>query len=196
MPIHFIDIDAKRLSNLHEALEILESVDREGVRALDLTVYGLTSDQMLVDAAKEAIADSEDVAEEDVQLSEIAVALPLSSDYIYYLAGSGLRIQREEFAYMGGGGEGIRQQSFISAHFKPTVSFKMFSKLAIASSDAWLDDFLRQEGSGKPAQVKQNVRRTEEATQPGVPAAPAQPPALNRQTSSQKISQLLDIFLS
>jgi hypothetical protein len=189
----YIDVNPESLSNLHGALELIESVDREAFRNLDLHIYGITNNPQVVDAAKEAIAENADVAEEDVQLSEVAVAIPLSSDIIYYLAGSGLKLHREDFAYNGAGGEGIRTMSFAFSHYKPQVTLSYFNKLALASSDAWLDDFLKKEGSGKPATVTQNVRRTEEATKPATPPA-AQPaaPQMPKQTS---LASLLDKFL-
>lgn len=193
----YIEVSAEDLDKLHDGLKLLEMVDRDAVSNLDLFVYGLSNNPQIVDAAKEAIADSEELAEEDVQLSEVAVAIPMSSDTSYYLAGSGLILRREDFAYMGSGGEGVRTQTFAFSHYHPRVSLSYFTKLALASSDAWLDEFLRKEGSGKPAQITPNVRRTEEATQPGAPAAPATPaaaPPAPRQ-SSLKLSDLLDTFL-
>jgi hypothetical protein len=192
----YIDVNPERLSNLHGALELIESVDRDAFRNLDLHIYGITNNPQIVDAAKEAIAENADVSEEDVQLSEVAVAIPLSSDIIYYLAGSGLNLRREDFAYQGAGGEGIRTMSFTFSHYKPQVTLSYFSKLALASSDAWLDDFLKKEGSGKPAAVAQNVRRTEEATQPGAPATT--PPAAPQQAQMPKqtsLASILDEFL-
>ena len=67
---------------------------------------------------------------------------------------------------MGGGGEGVRTLSFAFSHYHPRVALNYFQKLALASSDSWLDEFLRKEGTNKPAQITQNVRRDEEATQP------------------------------
>jgi len=189
----YIDVNPERLSNLHGALELIESVDREAFRNLDLHIYGITNNPQIVDAAKEAIAESADVTEEDVQLSEVAVAIPLSADIIYYLAGSGLNLRREDFAYQGAGGEGIRTMSFAFSHYKPQVTLSYFSKVALASSDAWLDDFLKKEGSGKPATVTQNVRRTEEATQPGTP--PATSPAAPQMPKQTSLASLLDKFL-
>jgi len=196
----YVHIDAERLSKLHEGLELLEQVDRDAMRTLDLFFYGLTNNTQIVDAAKEAIADSNEVAEEDVQLSEVAVAIPLGSDVIYYLDGSGLILRREDFAYMGTGGEGIRTQSFAFSHYKPKVTLSYFSKVALASSDAWLDDFLRKEGSGQAAQVKQNVHRTEEATQPGIPETPTTPAVAPQAPAAQmpkqtSLASLLDKFL-
>jgi hypothetical protein len=205
----YIEVDAERLSKLHEGIELIESVDREAFRNLDLHVYGITNNPQIIDAAKEAIAEDSDVAEQDVQLAEVAVAIPLSSDIIYYLTGSGLTLRREEFAYMGSGGEGVRTMSFAFSHYRPKVVLNYFSKLAVASSVNDLYDFLRKEGSNKPAMVTQNVRRTEEATQPGIPApeqpaAPQQPATapqaqMPKQTSllgGLKLSDVLDEFLS
>lgn len=198
------DIDEERLLRLHDGLEILETLDRDAIYSLDLFLYGLTQDETIVDAAKEAIADEAEIAEQDVQLGEVAVAVPLSSDNIHALAGSGIRMQREDFAYMGQGGEGIRTNSFTFSHFKPTVAISSFSQMAIASSDSWLEDFLKQYGNKQPVEIKQNVRRTEEATQPGVPAPPEAPPAptttpeIPKQTSltgGLKLADVLEEFL-
>jgi len=202
----YIEVDAESLSKLHAGLTLLEQVDSDAMRTLDLFLYGLTNNPEIVDAAKEAIADDAEVDESDVQLTEVAVAIPMGSDIIYYLDGSGLILRREDFAYMGSGGEGIRQMSLAFSHYKPRVTLKYFSKLALASSDAWLDDFLRKEGSGQAATVKQNVHRTEEATQPGVPEQQAAPPApaapqapaqqqIPKQTSLRTLASLLDEFL-
>jgi hypothetical protein len=201
MPPRYIEVDAESLSKLHAGLTLLEQVDGDAIRTLDLFLYGLTTNAEIVDAAREAIADDAEVEESDVQLTEVAVAIPMSSDIIYYLDGSGLILRREDFAYMGSGGEGVRTLSFTFAHYKPRVTLSYFTKLALASSNEWVDDFLRKEGSGQGASVTKNVHRTEEATQPGVPpeATPTQAPAstqpaqqMPKQTS---LASLLDEFL-
>src|ERR1019366_2514873 len=95
----FIEIDESKLVALHDGLDLLEMLDRDAVGSLELYVYGITTDPGIVDAAKEAVADSKDVSEEDVQLSEVAVAIRLSTDTIYSLHGSGIKLNREDFAY-------------------------------------------------------------------------------------------------
>ena len=169
------DIDENGLVRLHDGLDMLERLDPEAIADLDIVLYGLTQQESVTDAAREAIADEAEIDESDVQLTEVAVCIPLSSDTIHYLTGSGLKLRNEEFAYMGGQGEGIRSTTFTFSHFKPTVSTSDFSQMAIAVTVSWLDDFLKQYGNKQPAVVKQNVHRTEEATQPGIPA-PAPPP--------------------
>ncbi len=196
MPQRYIEITSDQLSSLHTGLELLEMLDQEAVNGLDLCVYGITTNAQILDAAREAIADSEELAEEDVQIAEVAVAIPISSDTIYALHGSGVKLDREDFAYMGSGGEGVRNLSFLFGHYKPTVNLNYFSKLAVASSKSWLDDFLRKEGTNRqPAQITPAVHRTEEATQPGVPPPPQTP----KQTSllgGLRLSDVLDEFLS
>lgn len=198
---NYIEIDAERLAKVHDGLDLLEAVDRaEGggaLKSLDLHLYGITTNPQIIDAAREAIADSEDLAEEDVQITEVAVAIPLDADTVYYLTGSGIKLNREDFAYMGSGGEGVRQLSFAFAHYKPTVALSYFSKIAIASSDSWIDDFLRKYGSGTPAQITPAVHRNQEATQPQAPVAPATPaPAgVPKQTSLRQLAALLDDYL-
>jgi hypothetical protein len=195
----YIDIDKERLSHLHEGLELLEMVDRDHVAEMDLCLYGITSDPQVLDAAREAIADEAELDESDVQLTEVAVAIPISSDTIYALTGSGIRLKNEEFSYLGSGGNGIRSMSFTFAHYKPTVNLNAFSKVGLASSSSWVDDFLRKEGNKQPAKITPNVHRTEEATQPA-PVAPTQPqqpqqpqPGMPKQTSLD--SAFFDQFL-
>ena len=193
----YVDINEERLSRLHEGLELLETVDREAMHSLDLYLYGISNNPQLLDAAREAIADSEELEEQDVQLTEIAVAIPLGADTIYALMGSGIRAKREDFAYIGGAGEGVRSMSFAFGHFKPQITLSAFSKLALASSDSWIDDFLRQEGSGQQAKITPAVHRNQEATQPA-PVAPANPqPAQPAQAMPKTTSlrAILDDFL-
>jgi len=174
----YLNISEDQALKLREGLELLETLDRDAVSELDLCLYGLTNDPQILDAAREAIAsDSEDeISEEDVQLGEIAIAIPISSDKIYALTGSGIKLKDEYFAYPGGEGEGTRRGYFFSANYRPVVTIHSFSHVALASSDSWVDDFLEKTGGKgvQPTQIKKKVQRTEEATQPGVPT-PAEP---------------------
>lgn len=208
----YLDISEDQALKLREGLELLETLDRDAVTGLDLCIYGLTHDPQVLDAAREAIAsDSEDeISEEDVQLGEIAIAIPISSDTIYALTGSGIKLKDEYFAYSGGGGEGTRRGYMFSASYRPTITMHSFSHVALASSDSWIDDFLEKTGGKgvQPTQIKQKVKRTEEATQPGTPtpaepqvpveAPPAAPPAATpKQTSlnDSAVSRLVEDFL-
>lgn len=176
---YYIDITAEELHKLREALTLLEQLDLEKISQLDLYVYGLTQDAVVIDAAKEALAeylsDETELTEEDIQLSEIAVAIPVSADNLYYLTGSGITLRDEEFTYQGSGGEGIRQADFSFAHYRPKATIGNFSRLALADSNSWLDRFHKQYGTKAQVQIEKKVKRTEEATQPEAPVEPQAP---------------------
>ena len=187
---NYIELDKERLMRLHEGLELLEQVDRQAVAGMDLRIYGITSNEQVLDSAREAIADEAGVAEQDVQITEVAIAIPISSDTIYALTGSGIRLSNEEFAYASPNGrKGVAEMSFTFASYKPTVNANAFSKMALGASSGWVADFLQREGNKQPVQITPNVHRTEEATQPGVPPAPAIP----KQTSLDE--KFFDRFL-
>jgi hypothetical protein len=186
----YVDINEQDLHKLRDGYELLERIDHETLWDMGYCVYGISEDPAVLDAAREAIAANyeEEVDESDVEISEVAVAIPLSSDKLYYLTGSGLKLHREEFAYRGQGGEGIKSENFALSHYKPGVTIHSFSHLALAESSSWLDDFLKRHGSGAKTQIKEEVKRTEEAMQPGVvpPALPGAPPKpMGKQTSLQ-----------
>ena len=62
--------------------------------------------------------------------------------------------------------------SFTFSTFKPSATFKDFSKLAVASSQDELVDFLQKYGTPNAAEVVPAVHRTEEATVPQAPISP------------------------
>jgi len=174
----YIETTEEQLLGLRDSLDLLEQLNRDKIRELDIYLYGTTTDRGLVDAAKEAIADSSyevEITEEDVNLTEIAVAIPISGDTIYALTGSGFRVDRHiSFAYQSEG-EGPRDLNYGASSYRPNISFSVLKNPALADSDLNLGEYLKQYGTGGAAQIKPKVRRTEEATQPGIPA-PAQAP--------------------
>jgi hypothetical protein len=205
----YIDISEDQALRLREGLELLETLDRDAVKDLDLYLYGITSDPQILDAAREAIAETSEeiISEEDVQLSEIAIAIPISSDTIYALTGSGIRLEKEYFAYISGEGEGARRTYLYSANYHPTVTLHSFQHIALGESDSWIDDYLEKEGSKQPAEIKKKVQRTEDATRPvptvaepqtpveAPPAAPQAPQAGVPKRTSLNLASLVEDFL-
>ncbi len=176
---NFIDVTEDQLLHLRESLELLGALNRDKVKDLDLYIYGITNSQGILDAAREAIAEEsydENISEDEVTLNEVAVAIPVYADNIYYLTGSGIRLGNEESFVYEVQNEGPRSASFASSRYKPQISLADFDHLSIADSDSYLHDFLSKFASREAGQIRQNVQRTEEATQPGVPA-PAKAPA-------------------
>jgi hypothetical protein len=176
--MYYVDVTAEDLQKLKGGLEIMGRLFRSsGEEMPQLYLYGLTSDVGVLDAAKEAIAaysDEDELGEEDIELSEIAVEIGLSDDVLYYLLGSGVKLGRgDEFAYMGKQGEGIREIGWQWTRRQPTVALGNLTKMALASDSGWGDKFLQQYGNKQPLKV--NVQRNTPAT--GVPEPPAEKPA-------------------
>src|ERR1700753_2820234 len=65
-------------------------------------LYGITTKPEVLLAATAALQDDAGEDEEITvpELTEVAVAIPFGSDTVYYLEGSGLLLQNEEFAYL------------------------------------------------------------------------------------------------
>lgn len=199
----YLDINEDQALKLREGLELLETLDRDAVAGLELYIYGLTSDLQVLDAAREAIASDyeEEISEEDVQIGEIAIAIPISSDTIYALTGSGIRLQKEYFAYAGSEGEGTRRSYLYNSNYRPIVTLHSFSHLALAESDSWIDDYLEKTG-GKgiaPTEIKRKIQRTEEATQPvpvlEKPVTPKAPQPTTPKQTSFNLNRLMEDFL-
>ncbi len=203
----YIDISEDQVLKLREGLELLETLDRDAVKELDLYLYGITNDPQILDAAREAIAEDheEEITEEDVQLTEIAVAIPISADTIYALTGSGIRLDREYFSYVAGEGEGTRRAYLYSASYHPTATLHSFQHIALGESDSWVDDYLEKEGSKQPAEIKKKVQRSQDATRPvptvqepvapvQAPPAPAAPAGTPKRTSLD-LGKLVEDFL-
>jgi hypothetical protein len=193
--MYYVDVTVEDLNILHEAMGILERLQRE--EPLKLYLYGLTQEPGIVDAAKEAIVaytDEEGLSEEDIQLNQIAVMIQLSSDVLSYLVGSGLRLQKsDEFCYQGGPGEGIREIGWNWAQRGPTVTLGSFTKMALAEDGAWGDKFLQQYGDKQPMQKE--VSRNSPATSAAPQVPPVQQPKQTSVPGSKKLYDLMENFL-
>ena len=189
--MYFQETTAEDLMKLREGLGILERLSRDLVSGMDIYVYGVTTSPAILDACREAIAANgeEEIDEESIQLTEVAVALQASPDTLYYLTGSGVKLGRgDEFVYQGTAGEGIRNIDFAFSRVKPLATVADFQHVALAESDAWLDKFFTQYGNKAPVQIQKEVERVAPST--GVaPAAPGVP----KQTSVPGAVQLQDL---
>jgi hypothetical protein len=178
--MHYIETDPDALKTLMKGLEILDRINPEISRKLDnVCLYGVTDDPAVLDAAKSSIAhDSEEdwdesanslISEEDVQLSEIGISVEISTDIIYALLGSGLKLSdiMISFVYKTDKSEEIRSGTlFPSDGLSVKLNVKGLSTIALADSDSYLDDFFRKSAHGVPGHIEHKVRRDSE------PAAP------------------------
>jgi hypothetical protein len=199
----YIETTEEQLLRLRDSLELLGQLDQSKVKDLDLCIYGMTRNQSIIDAAREAIAEEtydENITEADVTLSEVAVAIPISADTIYALTGNGIKVGHgETFTYLGES-EGPKTASFGSASFKPTISLHDLEDICLADSDGWSFEYLQKHSAGGGAKVQKKVRRNEEATQLGVPtpAAPVAPQpaaAPQQKRTSLQLESLVERFL-
>ena len=176
------------LRSLMRGLEIVERLSTEAAEELGIFLYGLTSSPGVLAAAKEGIIDlAEDywdeegnptLTEDDVSLSEVALAIPLSGDTLYALLGSGIKVEGLGFAYASGEGEGIRETSFPNTRWmRGKVSVKDLSSPALAKDDMSLRDYMARTGKGQPMSISKSVRRTSPAKPPAARPPLPRPPA-------------------
>jgi hypothetical protein len=184
--MQFVDIRPDDLLKLRDGLDILDRIREDPDEQRNIFLYGISTDTVLLDAAREAVANDADdpaIMEDNITLGEIAVAIPLSGDVIYALTGSGMKLDRRgEFAYRSGEGEGVRTLSFQWSNVKPVVTLKDFSQTALANDSVWLDRYLAQRGTNATVAVQKEVQRATPATPPPGAVAPAVAPQ-KKQTS-------------
>jgi hypothetical protein len=189
--VEYVDIKQEDLLKLRDGLEILDRLNNEDRQKIYL--YGISQDPVVLDAAREAIAESAAdpaITEESIQLAEVGVSIPLSADGIYALTGSGLKLDSgdDEFAYRTEG-EGVRVVEASWSRVKARVTVADFTRIALASDGIYLNRFLAQRGTNTPATVQREVKREAPATTAPAPtpgAAPATAPQM-KQTSSKRV---------
>jgi hypothetical protein len=191
----FVGISKEDLDGLHRSMEILEGVygDNDHFRPV---LFAIVNQGGLLQLAADAIREAGDYEEQDQSPvpAAIAVAIPMSSDALYYLAGSGLMVgDEEEFAYTTGDSEGIRTGSFIfGSGNRERLSQNQMIALAVAEDDTYLDEFLTAHG---PATTKTEqeapVERTESVSAPEHdPNYKVNPPGVGGVQSKSKTSAI------
>jgi len=205
--MRYFTIDEKSLASLMRGLELIERLDAEKVSELRLHLYGMTSDPNVIRLAKEYIMENYEefldeegnttLEEEDVSLPEIAVAIPLSADTIYALLGSGIDVHGTEFAYLSGEGEGARTGHFHMPEAKRLpITSGAFSRMALASEDVWVRDFLLEGRTNQPMSIRKKERRTEPAIPVEEGGTPPEASAGGEPTPrTGSLGQLLEGFL-
>jgi hypothetical protein len=204
--MNFVTVTEDDLEKLRQAMDLLDRLNEPDDRAVDLTFYGLTSNTLIIAAVKEAIADEADIDEKEVKIEgEAAVAIPLSSDVLYYLTGSGLQLRTEDVAYSKGGGNGTSEISLSWSGYRPKVTTHDFREMAIARDNWSASTFLEQYGKKHPATTKPAGPAHKEVTRESVKehapkpeegaAAPATTSEVPKVTSSLKKKVQADIDL-
>jgi len=174
--MRYVVITAEELGHLREGLQVLDSLNEPDEPMVELYVYGLTDNANALAAVKEAVTYwlDEEIPEQDVNVNEAAFIIPVSTDTLYYLMGSGLMLsQNDEVAYRGGP-EGPRTISLPPGVTRVRLTVGHFKAIALARDDYSAEDFLAKYGTKAQAAAPQRVERTEPAQAPAVaPETPA-----------------------
>jgi hypothetical protein len=168
-----IEISPEQLKQLTDGVRVLELVLR-GENLPTAWVYALTTSQEVIFKAEDALREEGERDREDEmdqtfeapKLTEIAIAIPVSGDGLYYLTGSGLKLTNEAFAYRKAG-EGPMLTDFTWSRTPARLTVADLKLIELADSDIYLDDFLeRNTAATAAAPEKKTVERDEEATKP------------------------------
>jgi len=175
--MRYIEITEHTLEDARPGLILVEQLMRD--EEFTPYIYGMTTKEVVLMVAAEAIADNEGPDDDGnlntPTLTEIAVAIPLDSDALYYLQGSGLLLQFEDFSYkLPGSGEGTRTDTLSVTGTRPRVHLNDFTALAIAQDSLFLDNFYDQYAA-KELEGHAEVKREEPAIEAPAPEPVAEP---------------------
>ena len=199
--MRFVEVSREELQNLRPAISLLERVNHASSSAgIEYTIYGVCIKPSVLEAAEESVFYWNNEGEEDEEVkykfAEISIAIPISSDFLYYLTGSGLKLAGLTFAYFTKE-EGDRVDEF-RKEARERITLDDFHHLAIADGDSWLGDFLQKHVStagqhGLPGHLPDEVvERDSEAILNAIPEEPEEPK--HTRTSSLQYEGLEDWF--
>ncbi len=175
----YVVITSEELGHLREGLQVLDSLNEPGEPMIELWVYGLTDNPNALEAVKQAVVYwmDEEMPEQDVKVSEAVFIIPVSTDTLYYLMGSGLMLgNNDEVAYRSEP-KGPQTISLHSGVTRTRLTVGHFKAIALARDDYSAEDFLAKYGTKVQAAAPQQVERTEPAQAPAVaPETPAGAP--------------------
>jgi hypothetical protein len=161
MDLH--ELSGRQLNDLAAGVRILEPVlDLDG--GIPAWLYLLTSSPEAITRAKEAIeAQSQmDYGEEAApEITEVAISLQVGGDDLYYLVGSGIKLQNETFVYKTV--EGIRTSDFTWGDSEVKLGLKDIGKIALSNWDGDLENFLEEYGKAFVPASKPPIQRNQEA---------------------------------
>ncbi len=180
--MYYFEVTDHDLQDARPGLELIEKLLANDA-SFEPYIYGMTSKPDVLLAAQAALAEDGD-EEEVPTLTEVAVALRLTSENILALTGSGVKLQNEEFAYVAG--EGARTLSLRFSRQTPRINAGSLQRLAIAENDMYLDSFLDQYGGKKTLEGK-----IERAPVPATKAASRKAPKKARIAPAHAIDEFL-----
>ena len=126
----------------------------------------IQNEPALLTSLEDAVAEENDLST-SIKIDTAAVVIPVSSDTLYYLTGSGLILKDETFAYISD--REIRTSSLSWSSQEPRATLTSFYKIALSANDFHSEDFLKWEGVNALEPVGEKADRTETATAPEEP---------------------------
>lgn len=158
--MRYVTTTKEELDHLREGLSVLESLNEYEEQVVEIYLYGLTDNPTLLEAVKDAVEywSDEQIAAQDVQVTEAVFIFKVSSDVLYYITGSGLQLRDAEIVYSGGN-EGP-QSVWLKSKHGVRVAGGQFKTLALSRDEFSGEDFLMQYGQKTQQPAPQEVQRT------------------------------------
>ena len=134
--MYYINVSSEQIEDLRPAIDLLVQLWGEDLDKGALYLYGMVDGNSPIVPSMEASAEANNI-------TYGVVAIPVNSDSLYFLTGSGYSLKHEAFVYVSNGE--IRSGNFGDAQTESVVTLSSFTKLAISSSNTFLDRFLKLE---------------------------------------------------
>lgn len=156
--MYYVNVSREQIEDLRPVIDLLTQIWGEDLDENALYLYGM------VDDTSPVIPIMTD--ETDSTVSAGVVAIPLNTDALYYLTGSGYVLKREQFLYASD--NELRTANFGDADQEAIVTLSSFTRLALSNSDAWMDRYFKLENPEAISSPSPHgeVDRTEKATDP------------------------------
>ena len=165
--MQYIVVTTHQIEDLRAAMDLFEQLWDEDIDEHALYLYGMVeNDPALLTPMEEAVKEENDL-HTSMKIEKGVVVIPVSSDTLYYLTGSGMILRREDFSYISNGE--IRSSSLTWSTQEPRATIASFSKLALSANDYHAEDFLKWEGATALENSTDTAERTQEATESGEP---------------------------
>lgn len=170
--MQYIIVTQHQIEDLRAAMDLFEQLWDEDIDEHALYFYGMVQNEpSLLTPMEDAVREENDLHQSS-KINMAAVIIPVSSDVLYYLTGSGLILRDEDFAYISD--REIRTSSLSWTSQEPRVTLASFSKIALSANSYHAEDFLKWEGTEalESSSSSDLPERTQDATKRKNPAQP------------------------
>lgn len=149
--MYYINVSAQQVEDLRPAVDLFVQLWGEDLDKGAIYLYGMVDESSPIIPSMEASAGTKNI-------SYGVVAIPVNSDTLYFLTGSGYSMKHEDFVYVDN--SETRTANFADSQSETVVTLSSFTKLAISSSNTFMDRFLKLEN---PDAISGHDHKTEHA---------------------------------